>query len=42
MLEAAQLATIVDEIDARNLEDFDVLLVDFLCVCWPSTAAQAQ
>jgi hypothetical protein len=42
MLEEGRLATIVEEIDARNLEDSDVLLVDLLCVCWPSTVAQAS
>lgn len=39
---AAQLATVIREIEQRDEEeDFD-LLADFLCAAWPTNWAQRQ
>ncbi len=42
MPEDTHLAAIVEDIDARGLEESDELLVDFLRRCWPTTLAQVQ
>ena len=42
MPEENRLAAIVEDIDARGLDDFDDLLVAFLRTCWPTIGAQSQ
>ena len=42
MPEETRLAAIVGEIDACGLDEFDDLLVDLLCTCWPTIRAQSQ
>ncbi len=42
MPDDTRLAAIVEDIDGRDLEEFDELLVDLLRTCWPTISAQAQ
>ena len=42
MAEKTPVAAIVEDIDARDFEAADDLLLDFLLTCWPTTRGQRQ